>query len=57
MRGYDKFDFKPEIVFDVLPTILNRLVISLVDGEIHLSFAALECYVHYLKLYKEFVTN
>ncbi len=55
--GIKKYDFYPEIILDVMPTILNMLTVNLLDGKIHQSVAAIEAYCHIIRLMIRFIAQ
>lgn len=56
-EGHKEFDFKPQIIVDIMPMLLNSLTVYLVDGTIWQSIAAIESYCHYIQLFKKFAEN
>ena len=42
-----KHDFKPEYIFEVLPIILNKMIIGIFNGKITISSSFIRCYFHY----------
>lgn len=47
--------FHPGMILEVLPTILNKLVVYLLDGTVHKSVSAIEAYIHFAKLFREYL--
>ncbi|KRX02559.1 Ubiquitin-conjugating enzyme/RWD-like protein [Pseudocohnilembus persalinus] len=47
--------FHPGTIFKVLPAVLNKLVVFLLDGSMHTSYQAIQIYIHFAKLFNEFV--
>ena len=45
-------EFKPEQIFDILPRILNKMIIGIFTGNSILSSAFITCYFHYVLLFK-----
>lgn len=41
------FAFKPEMILKVIPPILVKTIIHFLKGEIHESFAAMDCFCQY----------
>ena len=47
-------NFKPEQIFQVLPMILNSMIIGLFDGKTTCSSSFIRCYFQYILLFKKF---
>ena len=45
-------EFKPEQIFDILPIILNKMIIGMFNGKSVISSACITCYFHYILLFK-----
>ncbi len=45
-------EFKPEQIFDILPIILNKMIIGMFNGKSVISSAFIMCYFHYILLFK-----
>ena len=45
-------EFKPEQIFDILPIILNKMIIGMFNGKSVISSAFITCYFHYILLFK-----
>ena len=45
-------DFKPEQIFDIMPIILNKMIIGMFKGKSNISSAFITCYFHYTLLFK-----
>ena len=52
-EGLKKYDFKPEHIFEVLPIILNKMIIGIFNGKAKISSAFIRCYFHYVLLFKK----
>ena len=52
-EGLKKYDFKPEYIFEVLPIILNKMIIGIFNGKSTISSAFIRCYFHYVLLFKK----
>ena len=52
-RGIKEFDFKPEQIFEILPIILNKMIIGMFNGQSIISSAFIRCYFHYVLLFKK----
>ena len=51
--GIKEYDFKPEHIFEVLPIILNKMIIGMFNGKTTISSAFIRCYFHYVLLFKK----
>ena len=45
-------EFKPEQIFDILPIILNKMIIGMFNGKSVISSAFITCYFQYIILFK-----
>ena len=52
-RGIIEYDFKPEQIFEILPIILNKMIIGMFNGQSAISSAFIRCYFHYVLLFKK----
>ena len=52
-RGIKEYDFKPEQIFEILPIILNKMIIGMFNGQSAISSAFIRCYFHYILLFKK----
>jgi ubiquitin-protein ligase len=50
LEGKAEYDFKPLIVLDILPALLNKMIIFLLKGVTHQSLSAMGAYCHYIML-------
>jgi hypothetical protein len=55
--GSKKNDFKPEIVLDVLPCLINKTIVNILNGTIYHSLAAIQAYCHLLRLYFRLIND
>lgn len=46
-------EFKPEQIFDILPIILNKMIIGMFKGKSTISSAFITCYYQYILLFKK----
>ena len=46
-------EFKPEQIFDILPIILNKMIIGMFNGKSIISSAFITCYFQYVLLFKK----
>ena len=51
--GIKEFDFKPKYIFEVLPIILNKMIIVRFNGKTTISSAIIRCYFQYVLLFKK----
>ena len=51
--GIKEYDFKPEQIFEVLPIILNKMIIGIFNGKSTISTAFITCYFQYVLLFKK----
>lgn len=59
-----KYDFNPEQIFEILPIILNKIIIGMLNKQSPISSEFIRCYFHYALLFnklsnefeKEFIT-
>ena len=52
-RGIKEYDFKPNQIFEILPIILNKMIIGMFNGQSAISSAFIRCYFHYVLLFKK----
>jgi len=52
-RGIKEYDFKPQQIFEILPIILNKMIIGMFNGQSAISSAFIRCYFHYVLLFKK----
>ena len=55
VEGIEENDFKPEVVLQVLPTLLNKTILALVKKDIHGSTSAIEAYTQFLHLFMAYL--
>ena len=48
----NEIEFKPEQIFDILPIILNKMIIGMFNGKSYISSAFIACYFQYIILFK-----
>ena len=51
--GIKEYDFKPEHIFEILPILLNKMIIGIFNGKSTVSSAFIRCYFHYVLLFKK----
>ena len=52
-EGKKEFDFKPEQIFEILPIVLNKMIIGMFNGKSEISSAFIISYFQYVLLYKK----
>ena len=52
-RGIKEYDFKPKQIFEILPIILNKMIIGMFNGKSAISSAFIISYFHYVLLFKK----
>ena len=52
-KGVKEFDFQSEQIFEILPIILNKMIIGMFNGQSAISSAFIMCYFHYILLFKK----
>ena len=48
----NEVEFHPEQIFDILPIILNKMIIGIFNGKSIVSTSYITCYFHYVLLFK-----
>ena len=48
-------EFKSEQIFEILPIILNKMIIGMFSGKSYISSAFIECYFQYVLLFKKLI--
>jgi hypothetical protein len=52
-EGKKEYDFKPEQIFEILPIILNKMIIGMFQGKSEISSAFIISYFQYVLLFKK----
>ena len=52
-EGKAEYDFKPEQIFEVLPVVLNKMIIGMFNGKSEISSAFIRSYFQYVLLFKK----
>jgi hypothetical protein len=52
-EGKKEYDFKPEQIFEILPIILNKMIIGIFEGKSEISSAFIISYFQYVLLFKK----
>ena len=48
-------EFKPEQIFEILPIILNKMIIGMFTGKSYISSSFIQCYFQYVLLFKKLI--
>ena len=51
--GLKEYDFETEQIFEILPIILNKMIIGMFNGQSIISSAFIMCYFHYILLFRK----
>ena len=51
INGVREHDFRPDMVFDVLPCLMNKTIVHIMNGTLFHSAAAIQAYCNFLRLY------
>ena len=51
----EKYNFKPNQIFEMLPIILNKMIIGIFNNKNSLSEFFIICYFHYILFFKKLV--
>ena len=52
-EGKKEYDFKPEQIFEILPIVLNKMIIGMFTGKTQISSAFIKSYFQYVLLFKK----
>jgi len=52
-QGIKKYDFQTDQIFEILPIILNKMIIGMFNGQSAISSAFIMCYFHYILLFRK----
>lgn len=55
VEGKAEYDFTPEIILNVIPTLLNKTILALIKKDIHGSTNAIEAYGQFLHLFMAYL--
>ena len=55
--GIKQYDFQPEQIFEILPIILNKMIIGIFNNRNKMSQSFIRCYFHYILLFKKLIEN
>ena len=51
--GIKEYDFNPEQIFQVLPNLLNKMIIGMFNGKTNICSSFIRCYFQYVLLFKK----
>ena len=51
IKGTRENDFRAEMVFEVLPCLMNKTIVHIMDGTLFHSTAAIQAYCNFLRMY------
>ena len=52
-RGLKEYDFQPEQIFEILPNLLNKMIIGMFNGKTSICSSFIRCYFQYVLLFKK----
>ena len=52
-EGKAEYDFKPDQIFEILPIVLNKMIIGMFNGKAQISSAFIKSYFQYVLLFKK----
>ena len=52
-EGKAEYDFKPDQIFEILPIVLNKMIIGMFNGKTQVSSAFIKSYFQYVLLFKK----
>ena len=52
-QGKKEYDFKPEQIFEILPILLNKMIIGMFSGKAQISSSFIKSYFQYVLLFKK----
>ena len=55
--GIKQYDFKTEQIFEILPILLNKMIIGIFNNRNIMSQSFIRCYFHYILLFKKLIEN
>ena len=55
--GKQEYDFDPELILKIFPTIMNKMIFALTTGTLYRSVAAMEGYCNLLRLFLRFLED
>ena len=51
--GKKEYDFNPEQIFEILPNLLNKMIIGIFNGKSSICSSFIRCYFQYVLLFKK----
>ena len=52
-HGLKEYDFEPEQIFEILPILLNKMIIGIFKGKSNICSSFIRCYFQYVLLFKK----
>ena len=52
-RGLKEYDFNPDQIFEILPNLLNKMIIGMFGGKTSICSSFIRCYFQYVLLFKK----
>ena len=52
-RGIKEYDFNPQQIFEILPNLLNKMIIGMFTGKTNICSSFIRCYFQYVLLFKK----
>ena len=52
-KGIKQYDFQTDQIFEILPIILNKMIIGMFNGQSYISSAFIICYFQYILLFRK----
>ena len=52
-QGLKEYDFNPEQIFEILPNLLNKMIIGMFNGKSSICSSFIRCYFQYVLLFKK----
>ena len=52
-RGIEAYDFHPNHIFEILPNLLNKMIIGMYNGKTSICSSFMRCYFQYVLLFKK----
>lgn len=55
ISGIKSNDFRPDMIFEVLPCLMNKTIVHIMNGNMFHSTAAIQAYCNFLRLYQRLI--
>ena len=55
IKGVQENDFQPKMVFEVLPCLMNKTIVHIMNGTLFHSTAAIQAYCNFLRIYLKLI--